>query len=128
VRYLGIEVDDALEISEQIEIWTRRGCPPSAFCRRAAAYGDDAEGVLSAIKSHSSVKPIGPVKAVLSRSREEARTVAATNTGHWPEAASTASFTVDTGRSTTVAPVTWHKRSLLPVAEAPSPGAESPKD
>src|SRR5690606_21217473 len=49
VRYLGIEVDDALEISEQIEIRTRRGCPPRTFCRRAAAYGDDAEGVLSAI-------------------------------------------------------------------------------
>lgn len=27
VRYLGIEVDDALEISEQTEIW-RIGCPP----------------------------------------------------------------------------------------------------
>jgi len=27
VRYLGIEVDDALEISEQTEIWARAGPP-----------------------------------------------------------------------------------------------------
>lgn len=44
----GIEVGDTLEIPEQVEIGARRGCPPSAFCRRADAYGDDAEGVLSA--------------------------------------------------------------------------------
>jgi len=56
VRYLGIEVDDALEISEQIEIWTRRGCPPRTFCRRAAAYGDDAQRVLSARSRLSSPK------------------------------------------------------------------------
>jgi len=32
VRYLGIEVDDALEISEQIEIWScPGGCPKKAF-------------------------------------------------------------------------------------------------
>src|SRR5215472_688522 len=31
VRYLGIEVDDALSISEEVELWLKRGSAPLGF-------------------------------------------------------------------------------------------------
>jgi len=57
VRYLGIEVDDALEISEQIEIWScPGGCPKKAFdatggCFPAGCWKGRIGQLLSVIRS-----------------------------------------------------------------------------
>lgn len=47
VRYLGIDVDDAFEISEQARSDRGGGHPPKAFERRVAAYGCAAGRVVS---------------------------------------------------------------------------------
>ncbi len=41
VRYLGIEVDDALEIAEQTEVYVcQRWMPPRRYGGRTLAFGD----------------------------------------------------------------------------------------
>ena len=48
MRYLGIEVDDALEISEQTEIRGRRVRPPHQSGRRLRGFGWSAYGAAGA--------------------------------------------------------------------------------
>ena len=52
VRYLGIEVDDALDISEQAEVSADTGCDPVPIARAAAPAGSCRLGQLGAGSGH----------------------------------------------------------------------------
>jgi hypothetical protein len=65
MRYLGIEVDNALEISEQTEIWRRRYRPHAKHLDRdrAAAISPDAVRVIPANYGRSSTPSRGQWRA-----------------------------------------------------------------
>jgi Phage integrase family len=63
VRYLGIEVDDALSLSEQVELWTT--APPRG-CRKCAREASFPQCVLS---TRCRPSRLAPVRAVNARNR-----------------------------------------------------------